>query len=100
MRRYKGCLSLAEFQRVVRKDNRLSEDTINIARAVLVEGHRPVDVARETDRQIGSVYQMVRRIYVRADAMLPPGCERVTAVMTKFQAWQVRREEEKILSLL
>lgn len=67
----------------------VSPQTIEIARGVLVEGHRQSKYVAEFNLTKGAVSQAVTRIW--EGAQLPGGFERVTAVLPERQAFIVRQ---------
>ncbi len=68
----------------------ISERPIAMARAVLVDGKRQIEVAREQGVSRAAVSLAVNRI-VEAHSEVPEGFERVTAILPRHKAAIVRQ---------
>ncbi|WP_027156715.1 transcriptional regulator KorA [Methylobacter luteus] len=87
-------LTEAQFQTVVRKLE-IGQQTIEIARGVLVEGRSQAEFVAELGLSKGAVSQAVSRVWMAAQkANLPEGYERVTAVLPEHQAFIVKKWAE------
>lgn len=88
MARAKKRMTESEFNRVVKSMN-LSQQTLDIARGVLVEGRRQVEFARALGINPGTVSQAVKTVWgasgglVWVSAMLP---ERQANVVKQWEA--------------
>jgi len=69
----------------------IGQQTLEIARGVLVEGRPQADFVEALGLSKGAVSQAVTRVWVAAQAQLPQGMERVTAVLPAHQAFIVKR---------
>jgi len=87
-------LTEAQFQTVVRKLE-IGQQTIEIARGVLVEGRSQAEFVAELGLSKGAVSQAVSRVWIAAQKTnLPEGYERVTAVLPEHQAFIVKKWAE------
>ena len=69
-------MSAEEFDALLPRLGRLSLDTVRIARAVVVDGHRPADVARTHGMTRQRVNGILRR-FQHAEREVPKGWRRV-----------------------
>lgn len=71
----------------------VGDQTIEIARGVLVEGKSQADYARSLNITRGAVSQAVKRVWeAHAEKTeVPEGYERVTVVLPKYRAFQVKK---------
>lgn len=67
----------------------LATKTVEIVRAVLVDGQRQADVAAVHGLTRGAVSQAVTKVWDASQ--IPPGYERVEAVLPAMQAFQVKQ---------
>jgi len=67
----------------------MGQKNIDIARAVLVAGRKQSELATEYGLTKGAVSQTVTKIWKASQ--LPPGCERVSVVLSEYQAFQVKQ---------
>ncbi|MCE4302531.1 TrfB-related DNA-binding protein [Xanthomonas hortorum pv. vitians] len=97
-------MTAAEFERIQSRLGRLTVDTVQIARRVLVDGKSQAEVAEETGLSRQRVSKMVQRVMAAANEF-PPDWERVDEWMPPELAKQVRalaaeartRMQEKIM---
>jgi hypothetical protein len=84
---------LTETQfRAALKDLDVGQQTIDIARGVLVEGKSQIGFATALGLSKGAVSQAVNRVWTASQVTnIPEGYERVTAVLTEHQAFIVRK---------
>ena len=84
-------LSEAQFQACV-NGLEVGQQTIEIARGVLVEGKPQTTFATSLGLTRGAVSQAVNRVWAAHEAKnLPAGYERVSAVLPEHQAFIVKR---------
>ena len=71
----------------------IGEQTILIARGVLVEGKSQADFARAMNITKSAVSQAVNRVWnaYKELAEVPDGYEKVTVILPRHQAYQVRK---------
>lgn len=71
----------------------VGEQTIEIARGVLVEGMTQAEYAKALNISKGAVSQAVKRVWEAYNErkLIPEGYERVTAILPKFRAYQVKK---------
>ena len=84
-------LTEAQFSEAV-KGLDVGERTLAIAKGVLVEGESQASYVKKFGLTRGAVSQAVNRVYARAK-VLPPGYEKVTAVLPSHRAYIVRKWE-------
>ena len=90
-------LSEAQFQACV-NGLEVGQQTIEIARGVLVEGKPQTTFATSLGLTRGAVSQAVNRVWAAHEAKnLPAGYERVSAVLPEYQAFIVRKWAEDAL---
>ena len=81
---------LAEDQfRLAAEGVSIGQKTLDMARAVLVEGRKQSEVATQYGLTKGAVSQAVAKIWEASK--LPPGYERVSVVLSEYQAFQVKQ---------
>lgn len=85
-------LTEAQFQAAI-KGLEIGQQTIDIARGVLVDGRPQAEFATSLGLSKGAVSQAVSRVWAAAGESLPEGFERVTAVLPEHQAFIVRKWE-------
>lgn len=85
-------LTEAKFQAAI-KGLEIGQQTIDIARGVLVEGRPQAEYVTALGLTKGAVSQAVNRVWKEAKELLPEGFERVTAVLPEHQAFIVKRWE-------
>ena len=91
MRHMKKRLTLEQFQEAI-KGLEVGERTLEIARAVLVEGMSQAKFAADLHISKGAISQSVNRVWAAHEAKsLPEGYERVSAILPKHQAFQVKK---------
>jgi hypothetical protein len=83
-------LSEAQFKKIVSTLN-VGEQTIEIARGVLVNGVPQSHFVAALGLTKGAVSQAVSRVWDAADATLPRGYERIEAVLPRRLASTVRK---------
>lgn len=83
-------LSEAQFSEIEARLN-LSEQTLQIARGVLVDGLRQTHFVKTLGLSKGAVSQAVHRVLSAAEDDLPDGYERVEAVLPTDKAQKVRQ---------
>lgn len=83
-------LTEAEFLVAV-KGMDVGEQTLMIARGVLVEGRPQSEFVTQLGVSKGAVSQSVNRVWKAAQDVLPEGFERVTAVLPQHQAFIVKK---------
>ncbi|EHW7386042.1 transcriptional regulator KorA [Escherichia coli] len=87
-------LSESQFQDAI-QGLEVGQQTIEIARGVLVEGKPQATFATALGLSRGAVSQAVHRVWTAfEDKNLPKGFERVSAVLPEHQAYIVRKWEE------
>ena len=80
-------LTEAQFQAAV-KDLEVGQQTLDIARGVLVEGVPQASFVTSLKLSRGAVSQAVHRVWVsHEERNVPKGFERVTAVLPEHQAF-------------
>lgn len=85
-------LSEDRFQKAI-NGLEIGQQTIDIARGVLVEGRPQAEFVTLLGLSKGAVSQAVSRVWAAAGEALPEGLERVTAVLPEHQAFIVKRWE-------
>jgi hypothetical protein len=83
-------LSEAQFQEAI-KGLDVGQQTLKIARGVLVDGKPQVAFVAELGLTKGAVSQAVNRVWTTAQEALPAGFERVTAVLPSHRAFIVKQ---------
>ena len=84
-------LSEAQFQACI-KGLEVGQQTIEMARGVLVEGKPQRDFVKGLDLSPGAVSQAISRVWSAHEAKsLPLGYERVSAVLPEHQAFIVKK---------
>ena len=84
-------LTESQFQNAI-QGLKIGNQTLEIARGVLVEGKTQAIFAKKFNLTRGAVSQAVDRVYSKAN-VLPPGYEKVTAVLPSYRAFIVRKWE-------
>lgn len=92
MQSMKKRLTEAQFQAAI-NGLEIGQQTIDIARAVLVEGKPQAEFVASLGLSKGAVSQAVTRVWTAARGELPEGFERVTAVLPEHQAFIVKKWE-------
>ncbi len=88
-------LSEAQFQKAIIGLN-VSQQTLDIAHAVLVEGRQQSEFVESLGITKGAVSQAVSRVYKSHLAnSIPPGFELVTAILPKRLAFTVKQWAKK-----
>lgn len=91
-------LSEAQFL-VCTKGLEVGPQTLEIARGVLVQGRSQVSFVRALGLSKGAVSQAVQRVWrVFMRQNIPPGYERVSAVLPEHQAFIVKQWAEKAVA--
>ena len=85
-------LTEAQFQAAI-KGLEIGQQTIDIARGVLVDGRPQAEFVASLGLTKGAVSQAVSRVWAVAGEVLPQGFARVTAVLPEHQAFIVKRWE-------
>ncbi|KEZ96769.1 transcriptional regulator [Xanthomonas citri pv. citri] len=84
-------LTEAQFQAAI-KGLEVGQQTIDIARGVLVEGVPQASFVTSLNLSRGAVSQAVHRVWAsHEERNLPEGYERVTAVLPEHQAFIVKK---------
>jgi DNA-directed RNA polymerase specialized sigma24 family protein len=84
-------LTEAQFQAAV-KHLVIGQQTVDIARGVLVEGRTQAEFAKALGLTKGAVSQAVKRVWLAHTAEnLPEGYERVTVVLPEHKAFIVKK---------
>lgn len=84
-------LTEAQFQACI-KNLEVGQQTIEIARGVLVDGLQQSSFVKSLGLTRGAVSQAVQRVWAAHEAKsLPKGYERVSAVLPEHQAFIVRK---------
>jgi hypothetical protein len=89
-------LSPEEFEHAARTLRRsMSATNLAIARAVLVDGARQVDIAAESGQTAQAINNIIRRLWkVHVENMVPPeGWERIVVCLPKELALAVKQME-------
>ena len=86
-------LTEAQFQAAIQILD-IGQQTIDIARGVLVEGRPQAEFVAALGLTKGAVSQAVNRVWSSSRGILPKGFERVTAVLPEHQAFIVRKWAE------
>ena len=86
-------LTEAQFQAAVSRLD-VGQQTVTIARAVLVEGQPQSVFVDSLGLSKGAVSQSVNRVWVASQETPPAGYERVTAVLPEHQAFIVKKWAE------
>lgn len=92
MQSMKKRLTEAQFQTAI-KGLEIGQQTIDIARGVLVDGRPQAEFVTSLGLTKGAVSQAVSRVWAAAGEQLPEGFERVTAVLPEHQAFIVKKWE-------
>jgi hypothetical protein len=88
-------LTEAQFQGAI-KDLEVGQQTIEIARAVLVDGKPQAGFVKALGLTKGAVSQAVQRVWTAFEnSNLPQGYERVTAILPEHQAYTVKKWAEE-----
>lgn len=69
----------------------VGEQTIQIARGVLVEGLPQALFVQQLGLSRGAISQAVNRVWAAHEAQLPPGAERIEVVLPAHQAFIVKK---------
>lgn len=85
-------LTEAQFKEVI-KGLGIGQQTIDIARAVLVEGRPQMEFVTALGLSKGAVSQAVNRVWAAVEKQIPKGFERVTAILPEHQAFIVKKWE-------
>nr|BCU00958.1 KorA protein [uncultured bacterium] len=93
MQTMKKRLTEAQFLAVI-KGLEIGQQTIDIARGVLVEGKPQAEFVAALGVTKGAVSQAVNRVWAASQGNLPEGFERVTAVLPEHQAFIVKKWAE------
>ncbi|CCV01586.1 unnamed protein product [Candidatus Paraburkholderia kirkii UZHbot1] len=84
-------LTEAQFQAAI-QDMDVGQQTLNIARAVLVEGVLQATFVTSLNLTKSAISQAVHRVWVsHEERSMPQGYERVTAVLPAHQAFIVKK---------
>lgn len=86
-------LTEAQFQEAI-KGLEVGQQTIEIARGVLVDGKPQAAFVAELGLTKGAVSQAVNRVWAAAQRTAPEGFERITAVLPEHQAFIVKKWAE------
>ena len=88
-------LTKNQFEAVI-KDLNIGQQTVEIARGVLVDGQPQTDFIEAMDLSKGAVSQAVNRVWsVYEESNLPDGYERVSVVLPAHKAFVVKRWGEE-----
>jgi hypothetical protein len=91
----KKILTEAQFQACI-KGLEVGQQTIEIARAVLVDGKPQTGFVTSLGLSKGAVSQAVQRVWAAFEnSNLPQGYERVTAILPEHQAYTVKKWAEE-----
>lgn len=91
MKLMKKRLTEAQFQAAL-KGLEVGQQTIEIARAVLVDGKPQAGFVKSLGLTKGAVSQAVQRVWTAFEnSNLPQGYERITAVLPEHQAYTVKK---------
>lgn len=90
MHSMKKRLSEAEFSAALAGLD-VGAQTEEIARGVLVQGRLQAEFVDELGLSKGAVSQAVNRVWAAHEAQVPPGCERLTVLLPKHQAFIVKK---------
>jgi hypothetical protein len=95
----KKTLTEAQFAEVIRTLN-IEQQTVMIARGVLVEGKRQKYFVSELGLTPGAISQAVKRVWeaFQEKAAVPPGHERVTVILPAHQAFIAKKWEHQAQS--
>jgi hypothetical protein len=85
-------LTEAQFQVAINGLD-IGQQTIDIARGVLVEGRPQAEFVASLGLTKGAVSQAVTRVWTAGGSQLPEGFARVTAVLPEHQAFIVKKWE-------
>jgi hypothetical protein len=85
-------LTESQFQAAI-TDLAVGQQTIDIAHSVLVDGRPQAEFVASLGLSKGAVSQAVNRVWSAAREQLPPGFERVTAILPEHQAFIVKKWE-------
>ena len=83
-------LTEAQFQAAI-KGLEIGQQTIDIARGVLVDGRPQAEFVTSLGLSKGAVSQAVSRVWAATKGNLPEGFERVAAVLPEHQAFIVKK---------
>jgi hypothetical protein len=83
-------LTEAEFQAALAGLD-VGHQTMEIARGVLVQGRSQSEFVEALNLSKGAVSQAVNRIWAAHESQVPPGCERLTVLLPKHQAFIVKK---------
>lgn len=86
-------LTEAQFLAAI-KGLEIGQQTIDIARGVLVEGRPQAEYVTALGVTKGAVWQAVKRVWEASQKITPPGFERVTALLPEHQAFIVKKWAE------
>ena len=86
-------LTEAQFQAAI-KGLEIGQQTIDIARGVLVDGRPQAEFVTSLGLSKGAVSQAVSRVWAATKGNLPEGFERVAAVLPEHQAYIVKKWAE------
>lgn len=90
----KKVLTETQFQQAIQGLD-VGQQTIDIARGVLVEGKQQAEFVESLKLTKGAVSQAVKRVWgAHQDQSLPKGYERVNAVLPGHQAFIVKKWAE------
>ena len=89
-------LTEAQFMRAI-EGLEVSQQTIDIARGVLVNGIRQTHYVSTLGISKGAVSQAVNRVWQAHTAQVPEGYERVCVVLPEHQAYIVKKWAKKDL---
>ncbi len=92
MQSMKKRLTEAQFQAAINGLG-IGQQTIDIARGVLVDGKPQAEFVASLGLTKGAVSQAVSRVWAAAGEQLPEGFERVTAILPEHQAFIVKKWE-------
>ncbi|MDV7210072.1 MULTISPECIES: transcriptional regulator KorA [Azotobacter] len=83
-------LTEAQFQAVLSGLD-VGPQTVEIARGVLVQGKPQAEFVQSLGLTKGAVSQAVSRVWAAHEEAVPPGCERLTVLLPKHQAFIVKK---------
>ncbi|EWS66561.1 Regulatory protein KorA [Hydrogenophaga sp. T4] len=86
-------LTEAQFQAAISRLD-VGQQTVDIARAVLVDGQAQSGFVLSLGLSKGAVSQAVNRVWLASQETPPVGFERVTAVLPEHQAFIVKKWAE------
>jgi hypothetical protein len=88
-------LTEAQFQNAI-KHLKIGDQTIKIARGVLVDGEPQAKYVKSYGLTKGAVSQAVKRVWNTAQENTPNGFEKVTAVLPNHQAFIVKKWAKRV----